>query len=59
MKIDSQEDSKIKGTLNCKHEWEALNKKASNRSWRKLYCAVSSRNRFEFFKDKRHFENVK
>jgi hypothetical protein len=51
-------ESRIEGVLNRKHEWESVNKKASNRSWDKIYVVVNSSNRFEFYKDQKHFKNV-
>ena len=52
------DDAKMEGTLSRKHEWESVNRKASNRSWDKVYCVISSSNRFEFYKDQKHFKNV-
>lgn len=49
----------MEGILSRKHEWEAVNRKASNRSWDKVYCVISSSNRFEFYKDQKHFKNVR
>ncbi|KAJ3615060.1 hypothetical protein NHX12_018628 [Muraenolepis orangiensis] len=31
----------MEGFLHRKHEWEAPNKKASNRSWHNVYCVIS------------------
>ena len=50
---------KLDGFLYKKHEWESVNKKASNRSWDKVYCIVTGTNKFEFFKDQKHFKNNK
>ena len=54
-----KEEPRIEGVLSRKHEWESVNKKASNRSWDKYYCVISNSNRFEFFKDQKHFKNNK
>jgi len=50
---------RIEGALSRKHEWESVNKKASNRSWDKVYCVINSFNRYEFYKDQKHFKNNK
>lgn len=54
-----RDDVKLDGFLYKKHEWESVNKKASNRSWDKVYCVVSGSNKFEFYKDQKHFKNNK
>lgn len=46
------------GLLYKKHEWESGNKKASNRSWDKVYCVVVGAGRFDMYKDQKHFKNV-
>lgn len=51
------DDIKQEGVLSRKHEYESIDRKASNRSWDKVYCVVNS-NRFEFYKDQKHFKNV-
>lgn len=56
--LDRDQDVRIEGTLSRKHEWESVNKKASNRSWDKFYCVINNSNRFEFYKDQKHFKNV-
>jgi len=56
---DSEDEPKYEGLLSRKHEWESVNRKASNRSWDKIYCTVSSTNKFEFYKDQKHFKNNK
>lgn len=40
------------GVLTRKHEWESTTKKASNRSWDKVYC-VARNGRLTFFKDQK------
>ncbi|KAG5831494.1 hypothetical protein ANANG_G00304300 [Anguilla anguilla] len=42
--------SQIEGVLHRKHEWEAPNKKASNRSWHHVYCVINNRE-MGFYKD--------
>jgi len=56
--ILKEDEPKYEGLLSRKHEWESVNRKASNRSWDKIYCTVSSTNKFEFYKDQKHFKNV-
>jgi spectrin beta len=46
------EDGVIEGTLTRKHEWESTTKKATNRSWDKVYC-VARNGKFIFFKDQK------
>jgi len=58
-KHEGHEEPKAEGLLSRKHEYESVNRKASNRSWDKVYCTVSSSNRFEFYKDQKHFKNNK
>jgi len=41
------------GILVRKHEWESINKKASNRSWDKLYVTLSGPS-LAFYKDQKH-----
>uniref|UniRef100_A0A2M4DIY4 Putative beta chain spectrin n=1 Tax=Anopheles darlingi TaxID=43151 RepID=A0A2M4DIY4_ANODA len=45
------------GILTRKHEWESTTKKASNRSWDKLYCVARS-GRLAFFKDQKSSKAV-
>uniref|UniRef100_A0A336LM29 Spectrin beta chain n=1 Tax=Culicoides sonorensis TaxID=179676 RepID=A0A336LM29_CULSO len=51
------EDGVIEGTLTRKHEWESTTKKASNRSWDKLYC-VAKNGKLLFFKDQKTSRQV-
>ncbi|KAK2182078.1 hypothetical protein NP493_368g02093 [Ridgeia piscesae] len=45
----------FQGVLNRKHEWESTTKKASNRSWEKLYCVLLDQQRsLVFYKDQKH-----
>jgi len=54
------QEVRIEGLLSRKHEWESVNRKASNRSWDKVYCVISATsNRYEFYKDQKHFKNNK
>jgi spectrin beta len=57
--IESNKETKFEGVLSRKHEWESVNRKASNRSWDKIYCVISSANKYEFYKDQKHFKNVR
>lgn len=43
----------IEGMLTRKHEWESTTKKASNRSWEKVYVVLSD-NALSFFKDQKY-----
>jgi spectrin beta len=43
----------FEGTLVRKHEWESTTKKASNRTWEKVYVVLSS-NVLQFYKDQKH-----
>jgi len=43
----------IEGLLNRKHEWESRVKKASNRSWEKVYVMLSNGSLL-FYKDQKH-----
>jgi spectrin beta len=56
-RLDSNE-AHHEGSLTRKHEWESVNRKASNRSWDKYYCVLSS-NRLEFYKDQKHYKSHK
>uniref|UniRef100_A0A8C5M7R5 Spectrin beta chain n=1 Tax=Leptobrachium leishanense TaxID=445787 RepID=A0A8C5M7R5_9ANUR len=42
--------AQLEGFLHRKHEWEAHNKKASNRSWHNVYCVINSQE-IGFYKD--------
>ncbi|GBP22286.1 Spectrin beta chain [Eumeta japonica] len=48
----SGEDEGVEGTLVRKHEWESAAKRASNRSWDKLYV-VAREGRMSFYKDQK------
>lgn len=43
----------MEGMLSRKHEWESTTKKASNRSWEKVYVVLSG-NALLFYKDQKH-----
>ncbi|CAH2041293.1 unnamed protein product, partial [Iphiclides podalirius] len=49
------EDEGFEGTLMRKHEWESGTKRASNRSWDKVY-AVAKDGRMSFYKDQKTFK---
>uniref|UniRef100_A0A8C5C867 Spectrin beta chain n=1 Tax=Gadus morhua TaxID=8049 RepID=A0A8C5C867_GADMO len=42
--------NQMEGFLHRKHEWEAPNKKASNRSWHNVYCVINGQE-LAFYKD--------
>ncbi|XP_031734056.1 spectrin beta chain, non-erythrocytic 1-like isoform X2 [Anarrhichthys ocellatus] len=42
--------AQFEGLLHRKHEWEAPNKKASNRSWHNVYCVINNQE-VGFYKD--------
>ncbi|KRX92696.1 Spectrin beta chain [Trichinella pseudospiralis] len=46
----------FEGHLIRKHTWETLDRKASIRSWDKLYCVIRG-NQLEFYKDHKHRED--
>ena len=46
-------DNLMEGLLNRKHEWESRVKKASNRSWEKVYVVLNNRSLL-FYKDQKH-----
>jgi spectrin beta len=50
----ADEDIVIEGSLNRKHEWESTTKKASNRSWDKVYVVLRS-GVLIAYKDQKHF----
>jgi spectrin beta len=52
----SGEDGLIEGVLTRKHEWESTTKKASNRSWEKVY-GVSRTGRLTFYKDQKVYKS--
>ncbi|XP_072896311.1 spectrin beta chain, non-erythrocytic 1-like isoform X2 [Hemitrygon akajei] len=49
-----EEIAQLEGYLGRKHELEGPNKKASNRSWITLYCALKS-GEFYFYKDTKNY----
>lgn len=48
-------DDEFEGTLIRKHEWESTTKKASNRSWDKLYMVVRGQN-LVAYKDQKSYK---
>jgi len=48
-----EEEEHFEGALSRKHEWESTTKKASNRSWDKVYC-IMDRGNITFYKDQKH-----
>ncbi|XP_048483411.1 spectrin beta chain isoform X1 [Plutella xylostella] len=48
------EDEGVEGTLVRKHEWESAAKRASNRSWDKVYV-VAKGGRMSFYKDQKAY----
>lgn len=52
----SGEDGLLEGVLTRKHEWESTTKKASNRSWEKVY-GVSRNGRLTFYKDQKVYKS--
>jgi len=52
----ADEDVIIEGSLNRKHEWESTTKKASNRSWDKVYIVVKN-GQMLAYKDQKHFRH--
>lgn len=55
----SRDEVRYEGVLSRKHEWESVNRKASSRSWDKIYVVINAWNRYEFYKDQKHFKNNK
>lgn len=55
---DANAEVRYEGVLSRKHEWESVNRKASSRSWDKVYVVINAWNRYEFYKDQKHFKNV-
>jgi len=51
------EEDVLEGSLVRKHEWEALNKKASNRSWDKVYVVVRG-SKMMFYKDSKSYKSA-
>merc|ERR1719495_1359009 len=49
------EEQHHEGQLVRKHEWESTTKKASNRSWDKIFCVLHG-NMFSFYKDQKHYK---
>ncbi|KAL4715681.1 hypothetical protein ACJJTC_006260 [Scirpophaga incertulas] len=49
------EDEGVEGTLVRKHEWESAAKRASNRSWDKVYV-VAKEGRMAFYKDQKSYK---
>ncbi|XP_062529701.1 spectrin beta chain isoform X2 [Bombyx mori] len=52
----ASEDEGVEGTLVRKHEWESAAKRASNRSWDKLYV-VAKDGRMSFYKDQKSYKS--
>nr|XP_034832695.1 spectrin beta chain isoform X2 [Maniola hyperantus] len=51
------EDEGVEGTLVRKHEWESASKRASNRSWDKVYV-VAKDGRMSFYKDQKTYKST-
>ncbi|KAH9633631.1 hypothetical protein HF086_014599 [Spodoptera exigua] len=51
----ASEDEGVEGTLVRKHEWESAAKRASNRSWDKVYV-VAKDGRMAFYKDQKAYK---
>ncbi|XP_064484271.1 spectrin beta chain-like isoform X3 [Ornithodoros turicata] len=51
----SDEEGQFEGMLQRKHEWESTTKKASNRSWEKVYMVVRG-TMLMAYKDQKHFK---
>ncbi|CAB3247133.1 unnamed protein product [Arctia plantaginis] len=51
----ASEDEGVEGTLVRKHEWESAAKRASNRSWDKVYV-VAKDGRMSFYKDQKAYK---
>ncbi|EFN75523.1 Spectrin beta chain [Harpegnathos saltator] len=51
----SPSDDEFEGPLQRKHEWESTTKKASNRSWDKVYMVVRGQNLF-VYKDQKSYK---
>jgi len=49
------EEGLLESVLNRKHEWESTTKKASNRSWDKVYVVLRGNNLL-FYKDQKNFK---
>lgn len=50
-----EEEVQCEGLLGRKHEWESTTKKASSRSWDKMYVVLQG-NLLYFYKDQRHYK---
>ncbi|KAK0163457.1 hypothetical protein PV327_007135 [Microctonus hyperodae] len=53
----SPSDDEFEGTLVRKHEWESTTKKATNRSWDKLYMVVRGQN-LVAYKDQKSYKSA-
>ncbi|KAI8432350.1 hypothetical protein MSG28_004761 [Choristoneura fumiferana] len=53
----ASEDEGVEGTLVRKHEWESAAKRASNRSWDKVYV-VAKDGRMSFYKDQKAYKSA-
>ncbi|KAI5643315.1 spectrin repeat domain-containing protein [Phthorimaea operculella] len=51
------DDEGVEGTLTRKHEWESAAKRASNRSWDKVYV-VAKDGRMSFYKDQKSYKSA-
>ncbi|VDP23499.1 unnamed protein product [Soboliphyme baturini] len=51
--IGTESREGFEGYLIRKHTWETFDRKASSRSWEKLYCVVHDK-QFEVYKDQKH-----
>lgn len=49
----ADEEEQFEGMLSRKHEWENEGKKASNRSWEKVFCSLQGK-RLACYKDQKH-----
>ena len=53
----SPDDQSFDGMLSRKHEWESTTKKASNRSWDKVFCVLTNK-QMAAYKDQKHAKSV-
>lgn len=53
----SPSDDEFEGTLVRKHEWENTTKKASNRSWEKLYMVIRGQTLVSY-KDQKSYKST-
>lgn len=51
----SPSDDELEGVLSRKHEWESTTKKATNRSWDKVYMVVRGQN-LSVYKDQKSYK---